>query len=583
MATRGPLNQNLPPLMPPSSEIDFEKIKFDYPLDEFLENQGYQPKSRKGDEISYCCPLHEDRSPSFQVNLKKQIWHCFGGCGGGDVIILAEKLWNVSRSEAVSLITGEKPMDRTPNTKTQTKRSVATSGPQEVTRREVATYDYFDPTGKLSYQVVRYEPKTFRQRKVNSDGSFDWKMEGVERLLYNLPEVMSSDTVVIVEGEKDVETLRKLDIVATCNPGGAKKWLPSYTQILENKKIIIIPDNDEPGLEHGKMVLKALEGRVAWTKWAELPKTFNENPIKDVTDYINASQEPAADLQRVVSKSNFLHRGVDCEIYSMDELVRRYKQNAANNSDIQLDLTKWLPSLNVRPLVRGDLLAIMGGTGNLKTATAQNILMSNPELASLIFEIELAEELMVERSIAMATRTSGDTIREKLLKSNVQWQQTNRLNNLYICMKSNISMKYVDEQIERSSAKIGKTPEVFLIDYIQLIRGSGSRYERISDAAEEAKVLAKKWGAIGIILSQVGRPPKRKEKPTEKQQVYEPNLEDAKESGSIENSCGLVLGVWKDSRETMKVRVLKNTRGVAGKTVGMSIDTGLCLREIPNQ
>jgi hypothetical protein len=47
----------------------------------------------------------------------------------------------------------------------------------------------------------------------------------------------------------------------------------------------------------------------------------------------------------------------------------------------------------------------------------------------------------------------------------------------------------------------------------------------------------------------------------------EVSLCDAKESGSFENSCSVVLGMWKTSKTDMKCRVLKNTKGLAGNTV----------------
>ena len=42
-------------------------------------------------------------------------------------------------------------------------------------------YDYFDSDGVLSYQVERYEPKTFRQRRPEGDG-WVYNMDGVEEI-----------------------------------------------------------------------------------------------------------------------------------------------------------------------------------------------------------------------------------------------------------------------------------------------------------------------------------------------------------------------------------------------------------------
>ena len=39
------------------------------------------------------CPVHDERTPSFRLDLERQTWRCFGACGrGGDVIALAQEL-----------------------------------------------------------------------------------------------------------------------------------------------------------------------------------------------------------------------------------------------------------------------------------------------------------------------------------------------------------------------------------------------------------------------------------------------------------------------------------------------------------
>jgi len=47
------------------------------------------------------CPFHTEKDPSFKINKKKNLWFCFGGCGGGDSISLVMKLNNYSFKEAV--------------------------------------------------------------------------------------------------------------------------------------------------------------------------------------------------------------------------------------------------------------------------------------------------------------------------------------------------------------------------------------------------------------------------------------------------------------------------------------------------
>jgi hypothetical protein len=147
-------------------------------------------------------------------------------------------------------------------------------------RRVLATYPYHDESGTLLYEVVRYEPKDFRQRK--ADGT--WHLDGVRRVLYRLAELMKAETVYIVEGEKDVDTLRGIGLTATCNPGGAGKWRADYVEAFNaHQHVVILPDNDEPGRKHAQQVAESLYGKVVSLKVLDLPGL----PAKgDVSDWL---------------------------------------------------------------------------------------------------------------------------------------------------------------------------------------------------------------------------------------------------------------------------------------------------------
>jgi replicative DNA helicase len=120
----------------------------------------------------------------------------------------------------------------------------------------------------------------------------------------------------------------------------------------------------------------------------------------------------------------------------------------------------------------------------------------------------------------------------------------------------------IEEYINRSELKIGKRPSVVMIDYIGLIQGGGNkRYERMSTIAEEVKVLAKSTNTVVFLASQKRR--------TEEQGV---GLHDAKDSGSVENSSALVLGLSRPSKDMMQVKVLKQTRGTSGHTAHIPFD-----------
>src|SRR4029077_5492027 len=126
-----------------------------------------------------------------------------------------------------------------------------------------------DENGELLFQVVRFEPKDFRQRRP-SGSDWVWNLDHTRRVLYRLPEVLPAAFVLVCEGEKDCETARTLAIVATCNAGGAGKWREEYAESLRGKSIAIVADADSPGRKHSQQVAESLFGAVESLKVLEM-------------------------------------------------------------------------------------------------------------------------------------------------------------------------------------------------------------------------------------------------------------------------------------------------------------------------
>jgi hypothetical protein len=156
----------------------------------------------------------------------------------------------------------------------------------------VAIYDYTDHTGAVLYQVVRFEPKTFRQRQPRPGGGWRWNLHGVSRVLYDLPTVLETVThgrvVMVCEGERDADTIARLGLCSTTCNEGAGAWLPSYSETLRGAGLVVIlADNDRAGEEHGEQIARSLHGHnvpvkvvCPWepgqdvTEWMERGGTF---------------------------------------------------------------------------------------------------------------------------------------------------------------------------------------------------------------------------------------------------------------------------------------------------------------------
>lgn len=180
-------------------------------------------------------------------------------------------------------------------------------GEQVVTESKIeATYNYLDEDGALLFQVVRKTGKQFLQRRPDNCGGWIWKLEDTRRVPYRLPDLIAAPedaTIYIAEGERDVDTLRSLGLVATTNPGGAGKWhyiADDVRRIVAGRHVVVLPDADKPGREHGKAIAASLEGVASSVTVVEL------DGAKDVTDWI-ASGHTADDLTAEIERVSYAY------------------------------------------------------------------------------------------------------------------------------------------------------------------------------------------------------------------------------------------------------------------------------------
>jgi len=150
------------------------------------------------------CPFHPDQNrPNLYIDEEKETYHCFTCKKNGF-------LYN-------------------PNYRKLRDR---------YNKNIAATYNYKDEQGNLLYQVVRFNPKGFSQRRPDGDNDWIWNLKDISPVLYHLPELIrSTNPVLIVEGEKDVENLKRMGFTATTSPMGAGKWKVSYNKYLKDKDL----------------------------------------------------------------------------------------------------------------------------------------------------------------------------------------------------------------------------------------------------------------------------------------------------------------------------------------------------------
>jgi hypothetical protein len=231
------------------------------------------PQARQhGDQWQACCPAHDDHTPSLSITpaADKVLVYCHAQC----------------------------PLDTILATLGLTRRDLFVHGAahhdsahRNGHRRIVTTYDYVDAHGVLVHQTVRLIPKAFRQRRPDpvTPGAWIWNLEGVEPVLYHLPQVTEAiqrdEPIYVVEGEKDAEALRALGLTATCNAMGAGKWRPRYSAALRGASVVVLPDNDPPGHQHAREICTVLAGIAGRCKIVPL---HTDTLHSDVSDWLHA-------------------------------------------------------------------------------------------------------------------------------------------------------------------------------------------------------------------------------------------------------------------------------------------------------
>lgn len=277
-------------------------------------------KKTHGNDWNCLCPAHDDHVASLVVTYNpdtgRLLLYCRAGCSFADIRTALGAEYQdfrhpdtrnpydrrriVTRPESIRLERAKPENPPKPPGQKKPKRRMAGQP------RIVATYDYCDGSGRLLYQVVRYEPKTFRCRRPDPsqpDG-WNWSMEGVKRVLYHFADVRDSGSqpIYLVEGEKDADNLRRLGFVATTNQGGAMKWDDCYTAALAGKRVVLVPDYDEPnrngirpGWQRAVRLAEELHPVVASLRILEYAD-FTDGKT-DITDWLNERDDGARELR----------------------------------------------------------------------------------------------------------------------------------------------------------------------------------------------------------------------------------------------------------------------------------------------
>jgi putative DNA primase/helicase len=303
------------------------------------------------------CPAHKDKKPSLCIKEGddgRTLIDCKAGCP----------------PESVCAALGIKMADLFAN---KPKRN-------GTGQKIVATYPYNDALGKLLFQVCRFEPKDFRQRRPDStaiDG-WAWNTKGINKVLFRLPEIIAAikagRPIYLTEGEKDALAMVDHGFAATCNPGGAGKWQDSYTETLRGADVVIVADKDGPGRKHAADVAQTLLGIAANVRVIECPDVDGKS-AKDPAAFFELGGQ-AADLDELAqtapqyepSKADTTPDDDPAEAKPLPAIV-----DAASFIQEKIETP---PELVAGVLHQGSKLAFGGGSKTFKTWTLLDLALA---------------------------------------------------------------------------------------------------------------------------------------------------------------------------------------------------------------
>ena len=289
--------------------------------------QNYNMNLKKDNSGYYTnCVFHNDKTPSLRLSDKgnRAIYHCFGCGEQGDIINFICKMENIDNITALRKaydILGRELKystindNKVENFKNFIKTNQSTIIKNKETYNLEEIYIYFDEDKKPLYCKIKYKnlfgKKHFITKSlIEMDIGYKYGdhkyFEQCKKVLYNLLEIKKAiskdDWIFFVEGEKDVETLSKINLPATtiCT----KKWKSSYDEDLKNAKVIFIGDSGRSGQEFKNFIVEKLKKCCKGLKIIDLPglENIGDGKNKDVTDWLE-SGKTSKELLQIVKKS----------------------------------------------------------------------------------------------------------------------------------------------------------------------------------------------------------------------------------------------------------------------------------------
>ncbi|MCR5185904.1 MAG: replicative DNA helicase [Clostridia bacterium] len=231
-------------------------------------------------------------------------------------------------------------------------------------------------------------------------------------------------------------------------------------------------------------------------------------------------------------------------------------------------------------LHNSDLVIVAARPAMGKSAFAIN-LATNVALKAkkgvVIFSLEMSKEQIGNRILCSEAMVDSNKLRTGMLEDD-DWaklaENLGRLSDAPIFIDDTAGISIMEIRAKARKLHIEKDIGLIVIDYLQLIQGSGnrnsSREQEISEISRSLKILAKELNVPVIALSQLSRS-------VEKRDDKRPMLSDLRESGAIEQDADIVMFLYRDDyyhpdteKKNISEIILAKHRGGSTGTVDLA-------------
>lgn len=314
-------------------------------------------------------------------------------------------------------------------------------------------------------------------------------------------------------------------------------------------------------------------------------KSLLRNLLKTANDIITLGYDPTQDVEAIIDNS---------EKKIFEVMQKKNQKGYSSIKDILVDTFTELEQLYNRKqhvtgvptgfadldmktagLHNSDLILVAARPAMGKSAFALNIATNAALKANIpvvIFSLEMSKEQMVNRILCSEAMVDSNKVRtgtleEEDLAKLAEASGVLSEANIYVDDTPGISIMEIRAKCRKM--KLEKDIGLVVIDYLQLVQGSGkrgaSREQEIAEISRSLKILAKEIKVPVIALSQLSRAP-------ELRTDHRPILSDLRESGSIEQDADIVMFLYRDDyynensekKDTAEVIIAKHRAGPTG-------------------